>query len=51
MQVFGVMETIRGDRYAGIFPNMIVMDRNLLPFGYRTVDNFHSELLLFRRNA
>jgi len=48
---FGVMEPILGDDYAEMLPNYDLIDRNVLPFGYRTVDNFHSELLLFRRNA
>jgi putative sugar O-methyltransferase len=47
----GVEQAILGDDYAGMLPAYTLVERNVLPFGYRTVDGYHSELLLFRRRA
>lgn len=47
--VAGVETPILGDDYAAMLPGYDLVDRNVYPFGYRTVDAFHSELLLFRR--
>jgi putative sugar O-methyltransferase len=45
----GVDEPIRGDDYAVMLPSYDMVERGAMPFGYVTVDGFHSELLLFRR--
>lgn len=45
----GVDTPIVGDDYTQMLPNYDVIARNVLPFGYRTVDGFHSELTLLRR--
>ncbi|MDH4380618.1 MAG: putative sugar O-methyltransferase [Gammaproteobacteria bacterium] len=45
----GVEVPIRADDYVGMLPGYELVDRNVLPFGFRTVDGFHSELLLLRR--
>jgi len=45
----GVETPIRSDDYLEMLPQYELMERNVLPFGYRTVDGYHSELLLLRR--
>lgn len=47
----GVETPIRSDDYVPMLPNYELVDRNVLPFGFRTVDGFHSEVLLLRRKA
>ena len=42
---------ILGDDYLAMLPGYELVERNVLPFGYRTVDGYHSELLLLRRKA
>lgn len=48
---FGVHTPLKSDDYPGMLPGYELVERNVLPFGYRTVDGFHSELLLLRRKA
>lgn len=45
----GVDTPILGDDYLAMLPEYELVERNVLPFGYRTVDGFHSELLLLKR--
>jgi len=45
----GVETPIRSTDYPKMLPNYELVDQNVIPFGYETVDNFHSELLLFKR--
>ncbi len=45
----GVEKPILGDDYLAMLPEYELLDRNVLPFGYRTVDGYHSETLLLRR--
>ncbi|MDO9185581.1 MAG: putative sugar O-methyltransferase [Bacteroidia bacterium] len=45
----GVETPILGDDYKTMLTDYELVDRNVIPFGYRTVDDFNSELLLFRR--
>lgn len=45
----GVNEPILGDDYTAMLPAYRLVERGAMPFGYVTVDGFHSELLLFRR--
>jgi putative sugar O-methyltransferase len=45
----GVDSPILSDDYLAMLPDYELVERNVFPFGYRTVDNFHSELLLLRR--
>lgn len=47
----GVKEPVFGIHYAKMLPAYELLDKNVTPFGHKTVDGFHSELLLFRRNA
>lgn len=47
----GVDTPILGDGYLAMLPEYKLVERNVLPFGYRTVDGFHSELLLLKRKA
>lgn len=47
----GVETPILGDDYLHMLPNYELVERNLHPFGYRTVDGFHSELLLLKRKS
>lgn len=46
----GVETPIRTDDYIDMLPNYTLITRQVHPFGFKTVDNFHSELLLFKRN-
>lgn len=46
----GVDTPILGDDYLAMLPGYELVARNVLPFGYRTVDGFHSELLLLRKS-
>jgi putative sugar O-methyltransferase len=45
----GVDDPILGDDYAAMLPDHLLVERGAMPFGYVTVDGFHSELLLFKR--
>lgn len=45
----GVTTPIKTDDYLGMLPNYKLVARNVHPYGYETVDSFHSELQLFRR--
>ena len=47
----GVKIPIKTDDYLKIIGDKyLLLAKNVFPFGYKTVDGFHSELLLFRRN-
>jgi len=45
----GVDVPILGDDYLTMLPGYELVERSVFPFGYRTVDDFHSELLLLKR--
>ena len=45
----GVKTPIRSDDYVSMLDNYNLVARNVHPFGYETVDGFHSELQLFKR--
>ena len=45
----GVKTPIRSDDYLDMLPNYRLVERNVHPFGFETVDGFHSELQLFQR--
>ena len=45
----GVDKQIIGDDYLAMLPEYKLVERNVLPFGYQTVDGYHSELLILRR--
>jgi len=47
----GVETPILGNDYLDMLPGYELLERNVLPFGYRTVDGYHSELLLLRRKV
>jgi putative sugar O-methyltransferase len=47
----GVLEPILGDHYLQMLAGYSLVERNVVPFGFRTVDNFHSELLILRRGS
>lgn len=40
-----------GDDYITMLPGYEVIERSTLPFGYQTVDGFHSEVLLLKRRS
>jgi len=46
---YGVDKPILGSDYDALLPGYELMATNVYPFGYRTVDGFHSELRLYRR--
>jgi putative sugar O-methyltransferase len=45
----GVENPIRGDDYIDMLPGYELVARNVHPFGLRTVDGYHSEILILRR--
>jgi len=45
----GVTIPIKSDDYVQMLPGYQLIATNVLPYGYETVDGFHSELQLFRR--
>ncbi len=45
----GVKMPILSNDYLDMLPGYELVERNVFPFGYRTVDGFHSELLLLKR--
>ena len=45
----GVEDPITSEDYLAMLPGYDAVARNVAPFGYRTVDGYHSELLLLRR--
>jgi putative sugar O-methyltransferase len=47
----GVNKAILGDDYLAMLPEYALVERNVVPFGYRTVDGYHSELLILKRKA
>jgi putative sugar O-methyltransferase len=47
----GVEVQIKSEDYLNLLPRYKLVERNVLPYGYRTVDGFHSELLLLRRQV
>lgn len=46
---FGVETPILTEDYIRMVGGYELVDSNVMPFGYKTVDNFHSEILLFKR--
>lgn len=48
---YGVETPIMGSDYDKMLPGYSLMGTNVHPFGYRTVDGFHSELRLYRRKT
>ncbi|HEY4319072.1 MAG TPA: putative sugar O-methyltransferase [Herbaspirillum sp.] len=48
---YGVDQPILGSDYDALLPGYELMATNVYPFGYRTVDGFHSELRLYRRRG
>ncbi|WP_085298127.1 putative sugar O-methyltransferase [Cognaticolwellia mytili] len=47
----GVKTPIKSDDYNSMLPNYELVDSSIIPYGYETVDEFNSELLLFKRKA
>ena len=45
----GVEVPIKRDDYLNMLPDYELIEANVHPFGYQTVDGFHSELLLLKR--
>lgn len=45
----GVDEPVRADDYDRMLPDYRLVATNVFPFGYRTVDGFHSEFRLYER--
>jgi putative sugar O-methyltransferase len=45
----GVQKPLLTEHYISYLANYELINRNVVPFGYRTVDVFHSELLIFKR--
>jgi putative sugar O-methyltransferase len=48
-EVAGVETPIRAGDYADMLTGYELVESSVIPFGYRTVDDFNSELYLFRR--
>lgn len=47
----GVETPIKSEDYLSMLPGYELVERNVFPYGYKTVDGYHSELLLLRRIA
>ena len=47
----GVDTPVFGEDYLAMLPGYELVEKNVIPFGYRTVDGFHSELLLLKHKA
>nr|VFJ67812.1 MAG: hypothetical protein BECKDK2373B_GA0170837_11991 [Candidatus Kentron sp. DK] len=47
----GVDIPILSEDYLAMLSEYELVERNVLPFGYQTVDGYHSEILLMRRKA
>jgi putative sugar O-methyltransferase len=47
----GVETPILGDDYATMLPGYSLVERSVHPYGFRTVDGFHSELFLFQKQS
>jgi len=45
----GVVTPILSDDYLSMLPQYELVERNVFPYGHKTVDGFHSEVLLLRR--
>ena len=45
----GVETPIKSNDYVAMLPEYELVEANVHPFGYQTVDGYHSELLLFRK--
>jgi putative sugar O-methyltransferase len=45
----GVLDPILGEEYLKMLPDYSLVDSNVIPYGFRTIDNFHSELLILKR--
>jgi len=50
-QLAGVETPILSEDYLSMLPGYELVERNVHPFGYLTVDGYHSELLLLRRKS
>lgn len=48
---FGVDKPIFSEDYARMLPDYELIKKNVIPFGFKTVDGFHSELMLFKRRV
>jgi len=45
----GVEKPILSDNYIEMLPGYELIETNVWPFGFKTVDEYHSELMLFKR--
>ena len=45
----GVEKPILSDDYINMLPEYELVETNVWPFGFKTVDEYHSELMLFKR--
>jgi putative sugar O-methyltransferase len=48
-RIEGVQEPVVNDHYRNFLAEYRLVNEATLPFGYETVDNFHSEILLFKK--
>lgn len=48
---FGVDKPIFSEDYERMLPNYELIEKNVIPYGFKTVDGFHSELMLFKRRV
>lgn len=50
-QQHGVRVPVTGDDYLRMLPDYELIERSTLPFGHRTVDGFHSEVMVLKRRG
>lgn len=46
---FGVDKPVFSEDYQQMLPDYDLVETNVYPYGYKTVDGFHSEIMLFKR--
>ena len=46
----GVQKQIKSDDYLKYFSEYSLVEKSVTVFGYKTFDNFHSEVMILRRN-
>ncbi len=49
--IYGVETPMLADDYDRLLPAYRLIGTNVMPYGYRTIDGFHSELRLYERKA
>lgn len=46
----GVRKPVRTENYLEILKGYSLVEKNVIPYGFKTADGYHSEIMLFKRN-